>query len=126
MVNPIELQSVCFAICDNCSQEECCQSLDTVGVLAGHVQNEEIRMYVPNLTWILSKDVLVVEGHVLQDQVAVKSTSQVQWLAFMSIYLATNILYLLPPSIHSCYIEVSYDARLMGNTSVSRKDVPCT
>ncbi|GKC97017.1 hypothetical protein Tco_1162459 [Tanacetum coccineum] len=40
MVNPIELQSVCFAICDNCSQEECCQSLDTVGVLAGHVQNE--------------------------------------------------------------------------------------
>nr|GEW51315.1 hypothetical protein [Tanacetum cinerariifolium] len=39
MVNPVQFQSVCFAICDNCSQEECYQSLDPTGVMAGSVQN---------------------------------------------------------------------------------------
>nr|GEU63133.1 hypothetical protein [Tanacetum cinerariifolium] len=39
MVNPVQFQSACFAICDNCSQEECYQSLDPTGVMAGRVQN---------------------------------------------------------------------------------------
>ncbi|GJY65661.1 hypothetical protein Tco_0467899 [Tanacetum coccineum] len=44
MVNPVQFQSVCFAICDNFLQQEYYQSLDTVGVVAGRVQREGIAL----------------------------------------------------------------------------------
>ncbi|GKE28746.1 hypothetical protein Tco_1444130, partial [Tanacetum coccineum] len=44
MVNLVQFQSVCFVICDNCLQQECYQSLDTAGVVAGRVQSEGIAL----------------------------------------------------------------------------------
>ncbi|GKA36469.1 hypothetical protein Tco_0722960, partial [Tanacetum coccineum] len=44
MVNPVQFQSVFFAICDNCLQQEYYQSLDTAGVVAGRVQREGIAL----------------------------------------------------------------------------------